>query len=78
MPKFTIEQFSLLSQKFTEIKSKGSANWARNGQLLFNLLNEINPEAANAIRGNITCDPFYIDQNIPSFYGALMNMMEEK
>lgn len=39
----------------------------RLGQLMFNVLSEMNPTLADQVRGDPTLDPFYEDQNIAAF-----------
>lgn len=51
-----------------EVQREHLSNKAlRLGQAYFNVLNRHRPDLAERVRGVFTMDPFYRDNNIPSF-----------
>ena len=46
----------------------------RNGQIYFNVLDEMSPELANSFRGG-DMDPFYSDDKIPVFLDHLEKLL---
>ncbi len=49
----------------------------RRGQSLFVALHNLDPDAAEAIRGDHDTDPFYNDNNIPRFWARLAELNQE-
>ena len=74
MNTITSAEFQRLIKSSAILKTQ--ANRWRFGQVLFNILSEINPELANEIRGTKN-DPFAVDNNIPAFFNFLTERIKD-
>lgn len=49
----------------------------RIGQAHFNCLRVIHPEIAEQVHGDLTLDPFYVDDRLPAFLAFVRKRLEE-
>lgn len=57
-------------------REEGISEW-RDGQRAFNMLHNLRPDLAEVVRGEVN-DPFYSDDNLPSFWQWLEASWDSK